>query len=42
MTNSKYITCLKRSEGQLCGIQKMIEGDCDATDSSEIQCRARD
>ncbi|HGJ2388564.1 TPA: metal-sensitive transcriptional regulator, partial [Streptococcus pneumoniae] len=23
MTNSKYITCLKRSEGQLCGIQKM-------------------
>ncbi|WP_150856954.1 metal-sensing transcriptional repressor, partial [Streptococcus pneumoniae] len=23
----KYITCLKRSEGQLCGIQKMIEGD---------------
>ncbi|HGS0120541.1 TPA: metal-sensing transcriptional repressor, partial [Streptococcus pneumoniae] len=27
MTNSKYITCLKRSEGQLRGIQKMIEGD---------------
>ncbi|WP_366535174.1 metal-sensing transcriptional repressor, partial [Streptococcus pneumoniae] len=23
MTNSKYITCLKRSEGQLRGIQKM-------------------
>ncbi|VKR55422.1 Uncharacterised protein [Streptococcus pneumoniae] len=29
MTNSKYITCLKCSEGQLCGIQKMIEGDRD-------------
>lgn len=32
MTNSKYITCLKRSEGQLCGIQKMIEGDRDCAD----------
>ena len=32
MTNSKYITCLKRSDGQLCGIQKMIEGDCDCAD----------
>ena len=27
MTNSKYITRLKRSEGQLRGIQKMIEED---------------
>ncbi|VSW66538.1 Copper-sensing transcriptional repressor csoR [Streptococcus pneumoniae] len=36
MTNSKYITRLKRSEGQLRGIQKMIEGDRDVTDSSEI------
>lgn len=32
MTNSKYITCLKRSEGQLRGIQKMIEGDRDCAD----------
>lgn len=32
MTNSKYITCLKCSEGRLCGIQKMIEGDRDCAD----------
>ena len=32
MTNSKYITRLKRSEGQLRGIQKMIEEDCDCAD----------
>ena len=33
MTNSKYITRLKRSEGQLRGIQKMIEEDRDCADS---------
>jgi len=32
MTNSKYITRLKRSEGQLRGIQKMIEEDRDCAD----------
>ena len=32
MANSKYITCLKRSEGQLRGIQKMIEEERDCID----------
>ena len=32
MENSKYITRLKRSEGQLRGIQKMIEEDRDCID----------
>ena len=32
MTNSKYITRLKRSEGQLRGIQKMIEEERDCAD----------
>ena len=32
MTNSKYITRLKRSEGQLRGIQKMIDEDRDCAD----------
>lgn len=32
MANSKYITRLKRSEGQLRGIQKMIEEDRDCID----------
>ena len=32
MVNSKYITRLKRSEGQLRGIQKMIEEDRDCID----------
>ena len=32
MVNSKYITCLKRSEGQLRGIQKMIEEERDCID----------
>lgn len=32
MTNSKYITRLKRSEGQLRGIQKMMEEDRDCAD----------
>ena len=32
MTNSKYITRLKRSEGQLRGIQRMIEEDRDCAD----------
>ena len=32
MTKSKYITRLKRSEGQLRGIQKMMEEDRDCVD----------
>ena len=32
MANSKYITRLKRSEGQLRGIQKMIEEERDCID----------
>ena len=32
MTNSKYITRLKRSEGQLRGIQKMMEEERDCVD----------
>ena len=32
MTNSKLITRLKRSEGQLRGIQKMIEEERDCAD----------
>ena len=32
MTNSKYITCLKCSEGQLRGIQRMIEEERDCID----------
>ena len=32
MTNSKYITRLKRSEGQLRGIQKMMEEERDCID----------
>ena len=32
MSKSKYITRLKRSEGQLRGIQKMIEEDRDCMD----------
>ena len=32
MTNSKYITRLKRSEGQLRGIQKMMEEKRDCVD----------
>jgi len=32
MTNSKYITRLKRSEGQLRGIQKMIDEGRDCAD----------
>ena len=32
MTKSKYITRLKRSEGQLRGIQKMIEEERDCVD----------
>lgn len=32
MANSKYITRLKRSEGQLSGIQKMIEEERDCID----------
>ena len=32
MENSKYITRLKRSEGQLRGIQKMIEEERDCID----------
>ena len=32
MTNSKYITRLERSEGQLRGIQKMMEEDRDCVD----------
>lgn len=32
MSKSKYITRLKRSEGQLRGIQKMIEEDRDCID----------
>ena len=32
MTKSKYITRLKRSEGQLRGIQKMIEVERDCVD----------
>ena len=32
MANSKYITRLKRSEGQLRGIQKMIEEERDCMD----------
>ena len=32
MVNSKYITRLKRSEGQLRGIQKMIEEERDCID----------
>ena len=32
MSNSKYITRLKRSEGQLRGIQKMIEEERDCID----------
>ncbi|MGX7074276.1 metal-sensitive transcriptional regulator [Falseniella ignava] len=32
MTNSKYITRLKRSEGQLRGIQKMMEEERDCAD----------
>ena len=32
MTNSKYITRLKRSEGQLRGIQKMIDENRDCAD----------
>ena len=32
MTKSKYITRLKRSEGQLRGIQKMMEGERDCVD----------
>ncbi|WP_314005027.1 metal-sensitive transcriptional regulator [Gemella morbillorum] len=32
MENSKYIARLKRSEGQLRGIQKMIEEDRDCID----------
>ena len=32
MANSKYITRLKRSEGQLRGIQKMIEEERDGID----------
>jgi len=31
MTKSKYITRLKRSEGQLRGIQKMMEEERDLT-----------
>lgn len=34
--NSKYITHLKRSEGQLRGIQKMIYEDCDCTDIIQL------
>ena len=32
MTRSKYITRLKRSEGQLRGIQKMMEEERDCVD----------
>ena len=32
MTKSKYITRLKRSEGQLRGIQKMMEEERDCVD----------
>lgn len=32
MTNSKYITRLKRSEGQLRGIQKMMEEERNCVD----------
>ena len=32
MVTSKYITCLKRSEGQLRGIQKMIEEERECID----------
>jgi len=32
MTNSKYITRLKRSEGQLRGIQKMMDEERDCVD----------
>ena len=32
MTKSKYITRLKRSEGQLRGIQKMMEEELDCVD----------
>ena len=32
MANSKYITRLKRSEGQLSGIQKMIEEERECID----------
>ena len=32
MTKSKYITRLKRSEGQLRGIQKMMEDERDCVD----------
>ena len=32
MTRSKYITRLKRSEGQLRGIQKMMEEERDCID----------
>ena len=32
MTNSKYITRLNRSEGQLRGIQKMMEEERDCVD----------
>ena len=32
MTNSKYITRLKRSEGQLRGIRKMMEEERDCVD----------
>ena len=32
MTNSKYITRLKRSEGQLRGIQKMMKEERDCAD----------
>jgi len=35
MTNSKYITRLKRSEGQLRGIQKMIDEDRDCADITQ-------
>ena len=34
MTKSKYITRLKRSEGQLRGIQKMMEEERDCVDIS--------
>ena len=34
MTRSKYITRLKRSEGQLRGIQKMMEEERDCIDIS--------
>lgn len=34
--NSKCITRLKRSEGQLRGVQKMIYEDCDCTDIIQL------